>query len=449
MEVKKFDVFVIGSGIAGQTVATNCAKAGLKVAVADKREFGGTCANRGCDPKKVLLAATEVLESAALMDGKGVNGKLEINWKKLQKFKSNFTEAVPKSTEEKLKDLGIKLYHQSPQFLDKNTLEVEGKKVQAQKIVIATGYEPRVLPIKGHKLLKNSDDFLDLKKLPKKLIYIGAGYIGMEFAHMAARAGSKVTIIDSGKRALKPFDADLVGELINYSKKIGIEFIFGAQVEKVERLRKKYKIYFKTNGKNQSLKAGLVFNTAGRVPAVSQLDLDKGVVEHNEYGIVVNSFLQNTTNENVYACGDVSDNEVPLTPLSGREGYVVSQNIIHGNTKKLNTPVVPSVVFTLPHLASVGYSEKEAKNRYKNVIVREGNAKKWFNAKRKNYPVYNYKIILNKRTQEIVGAHILSPDAAETINIFAMAINKKMTAGDIKGTIFTYPSWINDVKSMV
>ncbi|MDO1502597.1 FAD-dependent oxidoreductase [Winogradskyella maritima] len=145
---KKFDVFVIGSGIAGQTVATNCAKAGLKVAVADKREFGGTCANRGCDPKKVLLAATEYWNLPP--DGrKGSKRKTGNQLEKLQKFKNNFTEAEPKSTEEKLKDLGITLYHQSPQFLDKNTLEVEGKKVQAKKIVIATGYEPRVLPIKG------------------------------------------------------------------------------------------------------------------------------------------------------------------------------------------------------------------------------------------------------------------------------------------------------------
>jgi glutathione reductase (NADPH) len=140
---------------------------------------------------------------------------------------------------------------------------------------------------------------------------------------------------------------------------------------------------------------------------------------------------------------------LPLTPLSGREGNVVSENILKGNSKKISIPVIPSVVFTLPNMASVGYSEEEAKSRYKSVLVKRASVPNWFNAKRINAPLYSYKIILNERTQEIVGAHLLGPEAGETVNIFAMAINAKMTADDLQGTIFTYPSWANDVKSMV
>ncbi|MGB6152987.1 MAG: NAD(P)/FAD-dependent oxidoreductase [Pricia sp.] len=446
---KKFDVFVIGSGIAGQTVAKACVEAGLKVAIADRREYGGTCSNRGCDPKKVLLSATEAWEIVKHLQGKGLKSMPKIKWKKLQKFKKKFTSAIPKKTEENLGQLGMKLYHQSPKFLDENTLSVEGKNVQADKIVIATGYEPRPLPINGAKYLQESDDFLNLKKLPKSIVFLGGGYVGMEFAHMAARAGKKITIIDTGDRPLQFFDQDLVKELVEYSKKLGIDFIFKADVTSVKKGKKKYKVSYKKGSKSASIKAHLVFNTAGRIPSISELDLEKGKVDFDEAGITVNGYLQSKSNPQVYACGDVSDQNVPLTPLSGRQGYVVGENIVKGNKKKLETPVVPSVVFTLPNLASVGYSEEEAKDRYKNVVVKQASVSHWFNAKRINAPVYAYKIILNERTEEIVGAHVLGPEAAETINLFAMAINTKMTADDIKRTIFTYPSWANDLKSMV
>ena len=446
---KKFDVFVIGSGVAGQTAAKACVKAGLKVAIADRREYGGVCSNRGCDPKKVLLGATEAWELAKHLQGKGLKTTPNIKWKKLQKFKKKFTSAIPKKTEENLEKLGMTLYHQSPKFLDENTLSVEGKMVHADKIVIATGYEPAKLPFGGAKFLKQSDDFLSLKKLPKSVVFIGAGYIGMEFAHMAARAGSKVTVIDSGDSALQEFDQDLVKELIEYSKEMGIELIFKAEVKSITKSKKRYKVSYKKGGKPESVKAHLIFNTAGRIPSISQLDLDKGKVEFDKTGIKVNTYLQSKSNPNVYACGDVSDQDVPLTPLSGKQGYIVGENIVKGNRKKLESPVIPSVVFTLPNLASVGYSEEEAKERYKNVTVKRGSVPNWFNAKRLNAPVYAYKILLNERTDEIVGAHIIGPEAAETINLFTMAINANMTAKQIKQTIFTYPSWSNDIKKMV
>ncbi len=155
MKAKKFDVFVIGSGIAGQTVAKACIQAGKKVAIADNREFGGTCSNRGCDPKKILLGATEAFEFNENLKGKGIAKSTKIDWKQLQKFKSNYTDSVPPSTEKNLKELGLKLYHQSPKFVDEQTLSVEGKLVTADQIVIATGQIPRTLSISGEKYLKS------------------------------------------------------------------------------------------------------------------------------------------------------------------------------------------------------------------------------------------------------------------------------------------------------
>ncbi len=449
MEDNEFDVFVIGSGIAGQTVAKACVAKDLKVAITDNREFGGTCANRGCDPKKILLGAIEAYELSKNLKGKGISKTAKIDWRQLQKFKRNFTVNIPASTEHNLTELGITLFHQSPAFLDENTILVEGKKVVAKKIVIATGLVPRTLTMPGAKHFKESDDFLNLKKLPKKIVFVGGGYIGMEFAHMAARAGAKVTVIDTGKRPLHAFDADLVNELRKYSESLGINFIFKATPKALKKKRKKLTLRYEIEGKEHTIEAEAFFNTAGRVPALAGLDLEKGNVQFGDKGVETNTYLQSTSNPNVYACGDVSDKNLPLTPLSGRQGYVVAENIINGNDKKLDVPVIPSVVFTSPNLATVGYTEEEARSRYKNIRVNFEVATDWFNAKRINAPLYAYKVIINDRTGEIVGAHLLGPDAGETINIFTLAINNKMTDRDIKSTIFSYPSWGNDIKSMV
>ncbi|PQV49024.1 glutathione reductase (NADPH) [Jejuia pallidilutea] len=449
MDKKEFDVFVIGSGVAGRLVAEKCAKQQLKVAIADNRAFGGTCANRGCDPKKVILGPTEVLELSKNLKGKGIVSLPTLNWKALQKFKRTFTEFIPKAVEDNLEELGIELYHQSPKFIDETTLTVEGKTVSAKKIVIATGNIPRKLDFKGNSLLKTSDDFLNLKKLPKHIIFIGTGYIAMEFAHMAARCGSKVTMLDHNATVLNQFDDDLVSELIDISKQLGIKFVFNAEVVKVKKLKKNFKVQYIKADKKIAIKAQMVINTSGRVPAIATLNLEKGNVAYTNAGISYNHFMQNPLNKNVYSCGDVSAHSKPLAPLSGMEANIVAENIINGNTKKIDTPLVPSVVFTLPNLASVGLNEEEAKKRYKNIIINYKSASDWYNAKRINTKAYAYKILMNKRTNEIVGAHLLGPQAAETINLFAMAISKKMTANDIKGLVFTYPSWCNDIKDML
>ncbi len=445
----KYDVFVIGSGVAGQKVAKTCAEAGQKVAIVDKREYGGTCSNRGCDPKKVLMAATEVKEMAIHLGKKGMMSKPELNWRKIQKFKADFTENIPGKTEKKLKESGIDLYHQSPKFLNAHTLVVEGKKITADKIVIATGYEPTVLPIKGRKYLKISDDFLNLKKLPKSIVFIGAGYVGMEFAHMAVRAGSKVTMIDTSDRPLAAYDKNMVDHLTKYSEEIGIKFIFNANVSAIKKTEKNFVVKFKVGKKEKKILTKTVFNTAGRVPAIQALDLDKAGIKYSKEGILVNDYLQSKSTPHVYACGDVSAHSLPLTPLSGIEGGIVAKNIIDGNKHKIITPLVPSVVFTQPQLATVGQTEEVARKRYKNIIVNTDFVSHWFNAKRLNAPIYAYKIIINERTGEILGASILGPEANEIINLFTIIINQKMTSSQIVRTVFTYPSWGNDIKSMV
>ncbi|WP_373057377.1 NAD(P)/FAD-dependent oxidoreductase [Zunongwangia sp. H14] len=450
MGVREFDVFVIGTGTAGKIVATNCAAEGLKVAIADNREFGGTCANRGCDPKKVLFGLTEILDRAEKMKGKGITKMPEVSWEDLMAFKETFTSAIPAATENDLEELEIEMYHQSPIFLDENTLSVEGKTVKAKKIVIATGNKPMPLNIPGEEHALISDDFLELKELPDTMMFIGAGYIGMEFAHIAARMGVKVTVVEFAPRILTNFDEDMVAHLQKASEDLGINFIFNAEVFEVEKLRKNYRVKAKQAGKEIEVKAEMVFNTAGRVPSIEELDLEKGNVAFSKQGIEVNEHLQNTTNKSVYACGDVAASAgLPLTPLSSKEGQIVSANIINKNNPgKASYAPQPSVVFTLPNLASVGLSEEDAKKDYE-IRVENKRVSDWFNAKRINEKVYAYKTIVDTKTGKILGAHLVGPEAAEVINLFAMAMAAEMDCEAVRNVIFGYPTWGNDIQGML
>ncbi|RMA66178.1 dihydrolipoyl dehydrogenase family protein [Ulvibacter antarcticus] len=450
MGIKEYDVFVIGTGTAGKTVAIECAAEGLKVAIADNREYGGTCPNRGCDPKKVLVGITEVIQLATDLKGKGITTVPELNWQELQQFKSTFTSAVPAATEKKLKKAGIDLYHQSPEFLDMNTLSVEGKTVKVKKIVIATGQKSMELRIPGREHLLLSDAFLDLESLPDKMVFIGAGYIGMEFAHIAARFGVKVTIVEFGASPLQNFEKDIVDHLVSASEELGIQFIFNAEVTQVEKLRKNFRITFQKNGKSETITTPMVFNTAGRVPSIDELALEKGNVASEKGGISVNEYLQSTTNPSVYACGDVSaSGSLPLTPTSSQESRIVSLNIRKGNHTKMDFPPVPSVVFTIPQLASIGLTEAEAKEKGYQYQIEYKSVPKWFNAKRVNSRTYAYKTIVDTDRNLILGAHIIAPHAGEMINLFVLALCGKLKPEVLKQMIFAYPTWGKDIKGMV
>lgn len=206
MKMRKFDVVVIGTGVAGSSAVYKFAQAGLKVAIVDERPFGGTCALRGCDPKKILIGGAELVDWAKRMKEKGIEGEIRINWKKLMAFKREWTEGFPERMERSLKKAGIETIHGRAHFIDKDKIEVDGEVISAHKFLVATGAKPRRLNIPGEEHVITSDEFLELDDLPDKIVFIGGGYISFEFAHLAARAGSEVTILHRSGRPLKNFE---------------------------------------------------------------------------------------------------------------------------------------------------------------------------------------------------------------------------------------------------
>src|SRR5690625_408205 len=230
-----FDLVVVGTGAAATTVVSGCAKAGWRVAVVDERPYGGTCQLRGCDPKKVLRRGAEVIAAAKRFHGKGIVGDdtLQVDWPALMAFKRSFTDGVPEAKESAFRENNVETFHGRAAFGDERTLTVGDARLTAEKIVLANGARPAPLPFDGAEHLIHSDEFMELESLPRRLVFVGGGYITFEFAHLAVRAGAEVTILEMGERPLAPFDADLVAQLVERSRAAGIDIHVKAKVSKI------------------------------------------------------------------------------------------------------------------------------------------------------------------------------------------------------------------------
>ena len=447
--MKKYDIIVIGSGMAGMTIANKCAKNGLKTAITDFRPYGGTCALRGCDPKKILVGAAEIIDRANKMNGIGISGDISINWLDLMSYKNDFVSKMPIGVEEGYEKAGVDMFHGAASFESENTVRIGDQLLEGDKIVIATGARPVTLDIPGGELPIDSADFLNLDKLPKHITFIGGGYISMEFAHLAARVGSKVSIFHRGKRPLENFDEDLVAHLVKATKDLGIDLHLETEVIGIEKDGDLFTVITKSPGGEETNDSDLVVNAAGRVPELDNMNLEKAKIAFSKKGIEVNEFLQSVSNLAIYAAGDAADSKgLNLTPVAIMEGHVVAANIIRGNSKEPEYTEMPSAVFTLPTLAAVGMSEKQAREAGVEYQIKSDTASGWYNAKRINESTYAYKVISNNEGS-ILGAHIIGPHAEEMINLFAMAIRGKLKVADIRNMIYAYPSMGSDIGSMV
>ena len=448
--MQKFDVFIIGTGVAGTIIANKCAQAGLKTGIVDNRNYGGTCGLHGCIPKKILVGATNAVEYSRNLEGKGVGKAPSIVWKDLIAFKNSFTDPIPVNKEKSFKDNGISTYHGDAKFIAENQLKIGDEAIEAKKIVIATGATPRQLDILGAEHALSSDDFLDMKELPKTILFIGGGYIAFEFAHIAARSGAKVTIMDMGSSSLPHFDKDIVQHLVDATKELGVELVMNTKVAEVKKDGDSFIVVGDNDGSKKQFESDVVFNTSGRVPAILGLDLDRANVTYSKKGIEVNEFMQSTTNPHVYAAGDnTATDGLPLTPFATMEGHIVTANILDGNKKKPDYGVRPTAVYTLPTLAMVGMTEEQAKEKKLNVKVNYASVPEWYAAKHLGESTYAFKVIIDKKSNLILGAHIIGPNAEETINVFAVAMQAGMKAEDVKIIPFTFPSASSDIAKMI
>jgi len=448
---KRFDLIVIGTGSAASTVAHECRSAGWDVAIIDSRPFGGTCALRGCDPKKVLVGLAEVVDWVQRMNGRGVCAEnARIEWSELMRFKRSFTDPVPKNSERSFAKAGITAFHGRAHFVNSTTVEVGENVLVSRYLVIATGAMPRKLGIQGEQYVTRSDQFLELETLPQRIVFIGGGYISFEFAHVAARAGAKVTILHRGQRPLEGFDPDLVNQLLGRTKRLGVGVEVGMEVSAVEKSNDRLSVHGSTGRERKTFDADLVVHGAGRVPEIEDLNLAAASVQTEERGVRVNEYLQSISNAAVYAAGDAAANGLPpLTPVAAYEGRIVASNLLKGNHRKVERMAVPTIVFTIPPLAAVGLLEHAAQQNGLNFKTAHEDTSGWYSSRRVGEESAGFKVLIEHESDRVLGAHVIGPHADELINVFALAMQADIPASRLKHAVFGYPTLGSDVKYML
>jgi glutathione reductase (NADPH) len=322
--------------------------------------------------------------------------------------------------------------------------------LEARHVVVGTGARPATLKIPGEEHLVTSDRFLELDELPQRLVFIGGGYVSFEFAHVAARAGAEVTILHRGSCPLPGFDPDLVDLLLRRTRELGIDVQLDTQAVAIESASGRFLVRASTAGQERLLEANLVVHGAGRIPEIDDLELATAGVAWDERGVKVNEYLQSVSNPAVYAAGDAAASGGPsLTPVAGYEGRVVAANLLRGNLQKPDYLGVPSVVYTVPPLATVGLHEQAAREQGLRLQKTQANTASWYSSRRVSEECSGFKVLVEEDTDRILGAHLLGPEAEELINIFALAIRMGTPATRLKEIIFAYPTHASDVQYML
>jgi glutathione reductase (NADPH) len=385
------------------------------------------------------------------MKGKGIQTeKLQIDWQELMRFKRSFTRPVPKNREEGFAKAGIVAFHGRARFVGPSSVQVNDDVLEGRYVVIAAGQEPADLSIPGTEHLTTSDQFLELDELPKRILFIGGGYIAFEFAHIAVRAGSQATIVHRGPRPLPLFDPDLVDQIVKRTRDLGVDVQLGTEVVGVERGSGQLIVRASASGQQRTFEAEMVAHAAGRVPEIDDLNLDGAGVERSKRGVTVNEFLQSVSNPRVYAAGDAAaSGGPPLTPVASYDGIIVAANLLKGNHQKPNYLGIPTVVFTIPPLASVGLSESEAHKHALKFKVKKEMTSNWYSSRRVAEKYSGFKVLVEEGTDRILGAHPLGSQAEEVINLFGVAMRSGMHAADLKHMLFAYPTHGSDLPYML
>lgn len=444
-----YDIIILGGGNAGFGVSAVAHEAGKSIAFVEERDFGGTCPNRGCTPKKVLVAAAHALHEIEIAGVHGIEtGQPRLDWAKLIAREKDMIGFIPDAMAELAAKRG-EVFRGAARFVGPNAVEVGGTRLEGEHIVIATGSKPRPLPIPGAEHMITSDEVLSEDEQPGSVVFIGGGVIAMEFSHVYARAGTAVTILEVMPRLLPRMDADAVAAIQTESERLGVTVKTGVTVAEVSESAGKLHVRYEDEGGEQVVETDRVVNGAGRIANVDQLDLDAGQVKHDRLAIEIDDYLRSTSNPAVWVCGDALVTSAQLSPLATREGRIVGRNIVEGPTVKPDYRVVPSCVYTVPALASVGLTEAEAEAQGLNVSVTSSDMTGWFSGKTYAETVAWSKVLVDRDSDRVVGAHLIGHSGEELIHLFALAMKHGIPASALKDDLFAFPTFSADLKSML
>ncbi|WP_017812244.1 dihydrolipoyl dehydrogenase family protein [Paenibacillus shenyangensis] len=433
---KQFDIIFIGSGQGAWNAALPLSQSGKKIAMIERDKILGVCTNYGCNPKIILDGPIKVMEDAELFGAAGLTSEFKLDWSKLMDHKNKILGALPDKMEQNLKQAGIEIIRGEARFVDDHTVTVNDEQYTAENIVIAAGHRPATLNIPGEEYMQTSNEFLYLPELPKRIVFVGAGYVSMELASISVKTGAEVHVIQSSDHILNGFPQPYANKLIEKMKRDGIQFHFNDHVTAVEQQNGELAV---TTENGLHLTAGLVINATGRVPNADQLNLEAAGVEYNKHGIVVNDRLQ-TSQPHIYATGDILDKTQPrLTPTAVFEAKYLTGSLLGMINTPIEYPPIATIAFTVPRIAQIGISIEDAEKSEEYTIKPIELGKQWDFAGRNDTEAH-LTLIYNQE-HKLVGAAAYSQEALEIINSLTPVITLGLTAEQADKLIYAFPSF--------
>lgn len=436
-----YDLFVIGAGSGGIATARRAAEYGARVGIAEYDRLGGTCVNRGCVPKKLMVFAShfpDLFEEARGYGWSPVQSAL--NWDMMITNVNNEVDRLNGIYQRMLDNSKVEVFRTRAKFIDSHTIDLGDKKVTADKVLIAVGGRPFLPNILGIDHAITSDDIFHLKDQPKRIVILGGGYIGCEFACILNGLGTEVTQVIRGDRILRGFDEDIRSEIQQGMMNHGINILKGIQLIAIEKCDQGVMVSVGTGDTAETVVADAVSLAAvGRKPNTRDLGLEHTGVKLRDGAILVDEYSQ-TAEANIYAVGDCT-NKVNLTPVAINEGRAFADTVFGGVPRVMSYENIPTAVFTTPEAATVGLTEAEAKEKH-------GDDMKVFYTRFR--PMYYtlagkdektmMKLIVQASTDKVIGAHMVGPNAAEIIQGVAIAVKAGATKANFDATVGIHPS---------
>ncbi len=432
-----FDLFTIGAGSGGVRAARFAANLGIKVAIAEKAQLGGTCVNVGCIPKKLLSYAAHMHEE--FNDTKGYGWDIKepnFNWTRLVEHKNKEIKRLNKIYQGLLENPGVKIMPSHAKIVGPHKVLVDGTVYSAETILVATGGQPYIPDLPGNKFVYSSNEAFFLKELPKRIVVVGGGYIATEFAGIFNGLGCQTTQLYRGSMFLRGFDLDARTFLAEEMKSKGVSLQFDSNISAIKKVSNGLLVKIK-NG--QTIETDSVMYATGRRPLTADLGLESCDVKTDSNDAIIVNENYRTNVESIYAIGDVT-NRVNLTPVALAEGMALVSHLYQNNTRPVSYENIPCAVFSHPNLACVGYDEETARENFSNISVFKSSFRALKNTLSGNPEKTFMKLIVNNTDDKVIGAHMVGPDAGESIQGLAIALKAGATKKMFDSTIGIHPT---------
>ena len=440
-----FDLFVIGAGSGGVRASRIAASHGARVAVAEEYRYGGTCVIRGCVPKKLFVYASHFSEDFEDAEAFGWTvGKASFDWAKLVANKDKEIDRLNGIYISMLDGAGVRRYDGRARLTDAHTIEVAGETVTAEHILLATGGTPTMPDVPGIEHAISSNEAFHLETLPEHITIVGGGYIAVEFAGIFNGLGRKVTQLYRSEQILRGFDWDVRNHLAGEIRKKGIDLRTDTNVTAIEKTATGYRLSL-TNG--ESLDTGLIMYATGRHPNSGDMGLEAVGVELAKGGAVMVDAWSQTSVPNIHAVGDLTD-RIALTPVALMEGHAFADTVFGNNPRQPNHVDVPAAVFSQPSVGTVGLTEEQARAEIGEVDIYKSSFTPMKHTLTPSEEKTLMKLIVDAKTDRVLGCHVVGPDAAEMVQGIGIALRCNATKAQFDATVGIHPSAAEELVTM-